>query len=33
MKVFADMKKANKDAKFSAALKQAAKLKKEGKMN
>lgn len=33
MKVFADMKKQNKDAKFSAALVKAAKLKKEGKMN
>jgi len=33
MKVFADMKKVNKDSKFSDALKRAAKLKKEGKMN
>lgn len=33
MKVFADMKKADKDAKFSAALKKAAALKKQGKMD
>ena len=33
MKVFADMKKANKDVKFRDALVKAAKMKKEGKMN
>ena len=33
MKVFADMKKTDKDAKFSAALKKAAVLKKQGKMD
>lgn len=33
MKVFADMKKANKDVKFRDALVRASKLKKEGKMD